>query len=270
MGDGREQGDALTLLFPPTLGQIRAQTRAEVLSGSLGRRLGRPVKVDVAESYEQLERAVLAAEVDLAWAPPSICAAADPDAAAIFKVVRFGESSYNAAFVGRAVNPPSMDGLQGARAAWVDPLSAGGYLLAVAHLREAGLEPSELFSSEKFFGSYQGALLSVLSGNADITTVYAHGKTDAAARRTLVENVGASASHLKPIAFTGAAPADGLIATSRLRGNEALLAALERAVDGSLGPTLLLELFEADRLERAERDEYQALRLALAPKSAAS
>lgn len=251
----------LTLLFPPSLGKIRAHARAEVLSQSLGRRLDRDVQVSVADSYRALESRVLGCDIDLAWAPPSICARAEPGAAAIFKAVRFGESSYNAALIGRASDTPSIDGLAGLGAAWVDPLSAAGYLLPIAHLASLGLEVRTLFSTREFCGSYQGALLSVLSGKADVTAVYCHGKTEAAARRTLRENVGASEVHLAPFAFTPAAPSDGLIATARVTA--AVVDAVERAVDGSLGPTLLLELFEADRLERAGDDDYAALRVAL-------
>jgi phosphonate transport system substrate-binding protein len=252
---------ALTLLFPPSLGKIRAHTRAEVLSQSLGRRLECQVLVSVADSYGALESRVLGGDIDLAWAPPSICARAEPHAAAIFKAVRFGESSYNAALVGRASDTPAVDALAGLGAAWVDPLAAAGYLLPIAYLRKRGYDTSSMFSSEEFCGSYQGALLAVLSGKADVTAIYAHGTTEEAARRTLRENVGASEIHLSPFAFTEAAPSDGLIATDRVNGQ--VLDALERAVDGSLGPTLLLELFEADRLERAAVDDYAALRMAL-------
>ena len=251
----------LTLLFPPTLGKIRAHARAEILSESLGSRIHHAVQVSVADSYGALEARVLGGDVDLAWAPPSICARAEPSAAAIFKAVRFGESSYNAAFVGRASDTPSLDELGGLRAAWVDRLSAAGYLLPVSHLRGLGLDPASLFSQQQFCGSYQGALLAVLSGKADVTAIYAHGTTEEAARRTLRENVGASEIHLAPFAYTEAAPSDGLIATARVPGP--VIDAVERAVDGSLGPTLLLELFEADRLERAGHDEYAALRVAL-------
>lgn len=251
----------LTLLFPPTLGKIRAHTRAAILSESLSRRLDRAVAVSVADSYTALESRVLDGDIDLAWAPPSICARAEPSAAAIFKAVRFGESSYNAALIGRASDTPELDALAGLRAAWVDRLSAAGYLLPFAHLSALGLEPVALFSGHEFCGSYQGALLSVLSGKADVTAIYCHGTTEEAARRTLRENVGASEVHLAPFAFTEAAPSDGLIATARVNGD--VIDAVERAVDGSLGPTLLLELFEADRLERAGAGEYAALRVAL-------
>ena len=256
--------DDLTLLFPPTLGRIRANVRAEVLSQSLGRRLLRRVRVEVADSYADLEASVLEPSVDLAWAPPSICAQAENCSRAIFKAVRFGVSSYNAALIGRAGDPPRIDALAGLRAAWVDELSAGGHLLPIAHLRQLELEPKTLFSSQEFFGSYQGALLAVLSGKADLTAVYCHGNTDEAARRTLRENVGASEIHLAPFAFTADAPSDGLIVTAQIEAGDPLVDAVERAVDGSRGPTLLLELFEAERLIRASADDYAELRRALA------
>ncbi len=264
---GAEEQDELRLLFPPSLGRIRASARAEVLSDSLGQRIGRRVVVDVAKSYADLEASVLAKTTDLAWAPPSICAKAEPFAAAIFKAVRFGESSYNSAFVGRANSSLCLGSLQGMRAAWVDPLSSAGHLLPISHLTELGLDPGAVFSSQEFLGSYQGALLAVLSGKADVASIYCHGKTHEAARKTMVENVGASELHLAPFAFTEAAPSDGLIVADTAKVNDALIDAVERAVNGARGPTLLLELFEADRLERSSPCAYAHLRAALVSSS---
>lgn len=253
-------GDSLTLLFPPSLGQIRAHARAEVLSQSLGSRLGRPVEVVVAPSYQTLEDRVLACDVDLAWAPPTICALVEPSARAIFKVVRRGLSSYYGALVCRAGEPPAFaDG--GLRAAWVDPLASAGHLLPLDYLRGEGLDPDAVFAAQEFLGSYQAALLAVLSGKADVTAIYCREPSNEAAARSLEENVGASAVHLCPVAFTKDAPSDGLIATDRV--TEPIIDRLERAVDGSLGPTLLLELFDADRLERSGPGDYAALRRAL-------
>jgi len=254
---------SLVLLFPPSLGRLKATARAQLLADTLTRWLGQAVHVEVAETYAELETRVLQCDVDLAWAPPSVCARAEKDAPAIFKSVRQGRDHYRAALVGRARSLPAIDNLRGLRAAWVDPLSTGGHLLAVSLLAARGLDIKTLFSEQRFYGSYQGALLAVLGGDADVGAVYSHGDDEAAARETLVSHVGASEVELAPFAYTDPSPNDGLIVTSRPSNVRPLIADLAHVTDGSRGPTLLLEIFEADTLIRAEPGDYSAVGRAL-------
>ncbi len=256
---------ALTLLFPPSLGRIKATARADLLAASLTRRLGREVHVDVADSYGDLERRVRTGDVALAWAPPSICARAQSDARAILKAVRRGRSTYRAALIARVDGGVDLEHMSGCRAAWVDPLSAGGYLLAMAHLRSLGVDPDVQLAEQRFLGSYRDALLAVLVGEADLTSVYCHSADPSDARAVLSEHIGASEVQLTPIAFTAETPSDGLIVGARLSRRDAdrLIENLALVVDGSKGPTLLLELFDADTLVPAEPDDYAAIRDAL-------
>ena len=46
----------------------------------------------------------------------------------------------------------SVDKLRGLKAAWVDPLSAGGYLLPLAWLRGQGIEPNLVFDRQETSG----------------------------------------------------------------------------------------------------------------------
>ena len=144
---------SLTILFPPTLGRVRASARAQLLAETLGRQLGLRAMVRVAKTYAELEEAVISRAVDMAWAPPSICARAEERQQTILKAVRQGRSMYRSVLISRQGVSMSVDDLQGKRAAWVDPLSTGGRLLALSLLRERGFDPSTLFSSEQYHGS---------------------------------------------------------------------------------------------------------------------
>lgn len=260
-----ETGVSLILLFPPSLGRLKAGARAQALADMLGRSLHEPVAIDVAATYAELEQRVLESDVDLAWAPPSVCARAEAAAPAVFKSIRRGRAEYYSALVGRARATPALDGLTGLRAAWVDPLSAGGHLLAVSLLRKLGSDPDRVFSEQTYHGSYQGAMLAVLGGQAEVSAVYARDPDPAAAREALSAHVGASASELAAFAFTDPTPNDGLIVTSRAGHVAQLIFDLEKLTDSAQGPDLMCEIFEADRLVRAARGDYGAVASALSP-----
>lgn len=253
----------LTLLFAPSLGELKATARAEVLEKNLTRRLGREVVVEVEHSYDELERRVLADEVELAWAPPGLCARAEPTARAILKAIRKGRSSYRTALVGRTDEPLEVSSLKGKRAAWVDALSTGGYLLPRAHLRLLGHDPDKLFASQTFFGSYRDALLAVLSGGADVATIYTAGADAASVSASLVQHVAGEEKRLAPFAYTDEVPNDGLVFTAKLpvAEAEALVTALLPATGGaSMGPMMLLEVCDAQGFQRARPGDYRLLR----------
>ncbi len=253
---------SLTILFPPTLGRVRASARAQLLAETLGRQLGERILVRVARTYAELEEKVLARSVDVAWAPPSICARAEEQKQTILKAVRQGRSMYRSVLVCRQGDNLQIDELSGLRAAWVDPLSTGGHLLAVSLLRQRGHDPRSLFSSQEFHGSYQGAMLSLLRGQADVSSIYAYGTEDVDVRWSLSEHVGASEVQLRGFAFTDESPSDGLIET----GSSALakeLVELLLSDPRNRARALLLELIEAETLERAAHNDYWAVRQAL-------
>jgi phosphonate transport system substrate-binding protein len=251
----------LVLLFPPSLGHIAASARAELLAEWLGQRLAQDVEVLVASDYAQLERSIAEARVDLAWAPPAVCARVAEQAFAIFKAVRGGQSEYRAALVSRSHRLRSVAELASRRAAWVDRLSAGGYLLATSYLRANGVDPDTQLAEQRFYGSYATAVRAVLRGDSDFTSVYARGPEVAAARQSLSELVGDRAKHLNVIAFTPQAPTDGLVVTQRATA-VATLAAIERLCQDLADQrrnNLLNVILDADRLVRASPADYAAL-----------
>jgi phosphonate transport system substrate-binding protein len=246
----------IAMLLPPSLGTLRATARADLLADWLRQRLGFAIEVRVASSYESLARAVLAAEVDLAWAPPSICAQVEAHVPAIYTAVRDGQSSYAAAIVAKDGRFGSVAELRGKRAAWVEPRSTGGYLLAIATLRAEGLDPDRDLAEQSFLGSYGDALRAVVGDRADFTSVFVASPKPYAVLRPLHDLVGSGADDLAAIAFTGRSPCDGLVVTRRLAAAD-WLAPL---VDGRETGSYLLLLLEAERLVRASPHAYAALR----------
>lgn len=227
----------IRFLVYPTLGEVREHVRAEFLGRILAERLGRPVVVDVASTYEMVEQELEAGRVDIAWATAEQCDRYELEAWAVLRAVRIGRWYYHAALLCRADEPLRLDTLKGKRAAWVAPLSTGGHLLAKRHLTELGMPPSDVFSEQRFMGSYKRAFQAVLHGEADVTSVYASHADEHTVRAFLAERLGADERRLMPFAFTGQTLADGLILTRRLPREEAtaLVAILTEMSEGGSG-----------------------------------
>lgn len=259
---------SLTILFPPTLGRVRASARAQLLAESLGRQLGIRTVVRVAQSYSELEEKVLSKQVDVAWAPPSICAKAEEQEQTILKVVRQGRSMYRSVLLRRKGDALSLESMadkdrKQVRAAWVDPLSTGGHLLAISRLRQASIDTNTLFSEQTYHGSYQGALIALIRGDADLSSIYVYGKEDVDVRWSLSEHVGASESQLEGFAFSDESPSDGLIDTGCNESASDLVDILLNKPQNR-ARALLLELIDAENLELAATTDYWAIRQALA------
>ncbi|MCA9707180.1 MAG: PhnD/SsuA/transferrin family substrate-binding protein, partial [Myxococcales bacterium] len=205
----------LVLMFPPSLGHIAASARAELLTQWFQRHVGVEISIDVAPDYEALHRAIVEGRIDLAWAPPIVCASVQRSCLAILKAVRGGRSAYRSALIVRHGEIHSLEELRGARAAWVDRLSTGGYLLPTAHLRSMGHDPDELLGEQFFVGSYGRALRGLLDREADVASIYVHSATHEAAQTSLRDLLRNDASRLCAVDFTREAPSDGLVVIDR-------------------------------------------------------
>jgi phosphonate transport system substrate-binding protein len=244
--------------LPPDRGAVRAQARAAVLADWMSAWLGTAAEVRVAPSYRDLVLALERGEADLAWAPPAVCARAQASLRTVLTSVRWSETSCRAVFVVRAdAGIRSIADLGKKRAVWVDPLSTSGHLTAQLHLRDLGLDPQSLFSSQRFAGSYRDALTAVVEGHADVTSVYEVNRSAGATQRELLEIAGPGASKLGLLEATAAAPFDALVVPSSHTGS----ADLERRVlalsHKTTPPSILLEVCRADRFVRGSIEDYR-------------
>jgi len=255
----------------PSMGTV-ARDGAAVLERFFTRTLGKLAEVTVAQSYDGLGKDVLSGKLDAAWAPPFVCARLEAmGTRVVARGVRRGSASYRSALVCRVSKPLSLDRLEGAKAAWVDRDSVGGYLLPLALLRTRGMDPSKVFFSQEFYGSYRGAVEAVLSEKADVASVYAlpasteQGEgTDATGLEEILPGKGAE---MKVIAFTDEAPNDGVVcsmnmAPETMRALEKVIMEMHQTPEGA---ALLKDIFHAERFEPAPRLGYRSLyRVALA------
>lgn len=252
----------IRFLLYPSLGEVREHVRAELFGRSLSARLGRPVLVEVAPTYELVEQELLAGRVDLAWATAEQCDRFESQSRAVLRAVRAGRPSYHSAFVCRADESLDLLKLRGTRAAWVAPMSIGGHVLATRHLESLGMPASELFSEQRFFGSYRKAMLAVLEGEADVAAVYATHADEHTVRAFIAERIGPAERGLVPFAFTGPTLADGIIVTHRLpdADAEALISALTNMCGGGgAGQERLISPFDAEGFVRTPMTSPQPL-----------
>jgi phosphonate transport system substrate-binding protein len=245
------------LLLPPDRGAVRGPARAAVLADWMTAWLKAPVRVEVARSYRELAVAIERAAVDLAWAPPAVCARVRGSARTMLTVVRYGATSCRAALIVRGdAGFRDLRDLAGKRAAWVDPLSTSGHLMALAHLYDNGLDPKRLFASQRFAGSYRDALADVIAGRADVTSFYVVDEGPKLTMREVADLVGSDGSSLSILATTAPAPFDALVVPRSAPDSahlEAQILALHQRMNP---PAMLLEVCRADRFVRAKVEDY--------------
>ncbi|MBN1210495.1 MAG: PhnD/SsuA/transferrin family substrate-binding protein [Myxococcaceae bacterium] len=266
----------IRFLTYPLLGVVKEHVRAEFFGRALSQRLGRPVLVEQAPSYEFVEEELNAGRVDMALATAEQCDLFVPRARTVLRAVRAGRWYYHAAFICRAGEALTLERLRGKRAAWVAPLNTAGHLLPKRHLASLGLPANELLGSQRFYGTYRQALLAVLSGEADFTSLVTTHTDEYTVRARMAERVGADEHLLKPFAFSGPTLADGLIITHRLPEAEAsrLVSAITAMSHDAGDMDLVLAPFdiegfapvrgtsvEAPALRTARRSEVLALEL---------
>lgn len=254
----------MIFVLPPSLGPAKATARAELLESALTRALDEPVSVVVAASYAELEQRAVAGDAEVVWAPAAVCAML-PSVRAIFTIVRDGRSSYRSALVGRRDGGLSVETLAGTRAAWVDPLSAGGYVLVAAMLRERGIDPERVFASQTFMGSHRAAVEAVLHGDADVTAVSVASADAESIAERLRWYAGPAGDRLTAIAFTDMCPSDAIVITAMVGEERAaeLAAKLVPATQHARARSKLLSALEAEGLVPADIADYRKLRGAL-------
>lgn len=252
----------LRLLLPPSVGAARARARAELLDQSLRADLAEPVEVDVADDYADLAARAAGRDAHLVWMPPTLCARLEAKVRRLYKCVRFGRTTYRSAVVGRKGEVMDLVQVRGKRAAWVDRMSVGGYLLAVEALRNAGIDPDRDLAGQAFVGSYPEALAAVLEGRADVMALTVRSDGPDSIRESLASYGGrAAADRLSSLRITRESPNDAIALTTALDEKRAARLA-ERVFErkDSRARAALCLALDAEGFLRAEPDEYAALR----------
>ncbi len=124
-------------------------------------------------TYRALSESVREGKSDVAWLPPVVYAWLAEAVTPLGCIARGGTTSYSAALVALEDSKlHAVADLKGARAGWVDPWSAAGYVVPRLELARAGVNLSEAFKSETFYGTHKDALLALAAGDCDVAGTF--------------------------------------------------------------------------------------------------
>ena len=249
---------------------------AEQFASVLAERSGVALRAFVAADYEHLLEAVGSGSVSIAWMPPLLHARAVGSGALLAAVCERKRSlSYRSALVVRDSSSffgVSRPALSGARAAWVDPRSTGGYLFPRMYLEAAGVDPRQHLAGEEFYGSYPRACSAVVSGDADLCACYVSeeaARDPAAALEEVRKLVGIADAPLRILAITDSIPADGIVLAASLPERQNLVDSLLHLHERAPGAQALRTLINADRLVAPTAElEHIVARLRVHPAAA--
>ena len=122
-----------------------------------------------------LATAIVSGFVDLAWLPPIPFIRLEQRRAVVPLVAhqRDGQTHFHSALIVQADSPlETVADLRGARPAWVDTDSASGYVMPRVGLADSGLDPRTAFGPQRFCGSHEAVVRTVVAGRADFGATY--------------------------------------------------------------------------------------------------
>jgi ABC-type phosphate/phosphonate transport system substrate-binding protein len=233
----------------------------------LSRASGVPLVPRCALSYEELDRIIGAGEVGVAWVPPIVylrlerAGAVDP----LVTHTRAAGVTYESVLIVHTdSNIRALDGLRGARAAWVDPWSAAGYVLPRIKLATLGMDPRETFREERFCGSHDAAVRAVLDRSADVAGTYARRNAEGNLVRAGWTEMPEAGGRVHVLTSFGPIPGDLIVAHRSLaaRPRQALVKALLSVEKDAIAP-LVRKIFGIQRFREGGVPSFGALRRAL-------
>lgn len=146
------------------------------LAGYLGSGLGRVVKVELFEKYEQVLEALEAGKLDLALLTPVNFLAAHEKLAIkplASPLYASGEANYRAVILALAqrADVAGLLDLRGKSIAFVDTRSASGYVVPRGMLARAGVRPGK-DAREVFTGNHVKSIEALVAGKVDAAATY--------------------------------------------------------------------------------------------------
>ena len=215
-------------------------------------------------TYRALAESVRAGESDIAWLPPVAYAWLAEAVTPLGCIVRGSATTYSAAIVALEDSKVRLPAdLVGARAGWVDPWSAAGYVVPRMELARAGFDPAATFKSEKFYGSHREALLALSRGECDVAGTYARSSEAGGQAKegawSELEGV-----HVRVLATFGSIPSDVIAARRNLPPEEyeRALEALRHACTDPAARPLVRAVFGGEELREGIDPGHEALRKA--------
>jgi phosphate/phosphite/phosphonate ABC transporter binding protein len=234
----------------------------------IARRSKRSIKPACARSYEELARLCHEGKVHAAWLPPIVFLHLERQKLVVplLSNERGNSVGFHSVLIVRADSKiRTVEQVKGTRAAWVDPWSAAGYVLPRIELAEHGIEPRSDFSFQRFKGSHEAAIRSVLDGQFDVTATFAHTGPSGGILRGGWSDMDKSADAFRVVTTFSEIPADVIAASTTLPAEEqqALVCAFQDAfADERIGEHVRA-VFGVESFYPGVRANYEAFRVAV-------
>jgi phosphate/phosphite/phosphonate ABC transporter binding protein len=203
------RGEPIVVRLAPVMNEAELQRDHEPIRLYLERRIGRPVRFEVAASYEAAAEAVLDDTVDYAFLPAGTVrwlAEREPGLVLLaVKVVDGSASTDGYLLSGREAGAPqTVADLRGKTICLADPLSSTGWRMPRAYLESQGFDLTKDVAILES-GTHEQVLVDLLAGRCEAGATYS-GNFNTADQR------GLATARLRILATTGSAPHDAFVA----------------------------------------------------------
>jgi len=174
--------DKLLLARTPYRQEATLVSQFAPLTELLSRKLGRPVEVDIADSYEEIGARLHHRAADLGvLGPKSYVEAKERYPDIVYLATNKNpDAFYHSLIITRSdAGLDSLAALKGKSFAYTETGSTSGYLYPRQLLRKAGLAPDSLFSAAYFLGKHDKVYEAVAKGSVHAGAVSSSGMPDA-------------------------------------------------------------------------------------------
>ena len=249
--------------FTPSQDIARITASGNAMASALATATGLRFKVTIPTSYAAQIESVCAGQTDIAAiAPLQMTLLLDKGCGApILASLRKDEkgvlaTTYNAQIlVATASGINDLAGLKGKKFAFVDPISASGYLFPSLLVKtKTGLEPKAFFSATIFAGGHDKAALAVYSGQVDGAATFNDVRTNAGMPADILTKT-------KVIDAAGPIPNDGIAVAKNFPADvQATITKALIAYCADAGKATCKSLFNWDGLQEVKSDFYNPIR----------
>jgi phosphonate transport system substrate-binding protein len=252
------------LTFGYAIRDARATTRSALsdFTAHIAALANVEIGLEAFSSYDELTQSIHRGASDVAWVPP-LPLVALVRARRVTPVATLHRDQLvhyrSAVVVASGSRIMSVAELGGMRAAWVDPHSAAGYVLARVELARRGVGPRAL-GLETFFGSHDAVVQAVATKRADFGATFARIARDGVVEGPWAE--GGLRNSIRAVGTFGEIPPDALVFRSELdaEARRALGSAFVAVMANDSGRALVKRAFGADALRRFEDTLYETFR----------
>jgi phosphonate transport system substrate-binding protein len=270
---GNDKGSAnnpINMAFVPSQDASKIISSGENIANQLKAATGLTFRVSVPTSYAAVVEAIGAGQVDVAWLSTfAYVLAKDKGSAEIaLATLRSGSKTYRSQIITHVDSGiTNVEGLRGKKFAFVDAVSASGFLYPNALLKARGFDYQSFFSETQFAGGHPQVVIAVYNKQVDGGATFGdsrEGGPPTDARTNVVSTLPDVMSKVRVIGTTDPIPNDTVSVRT------ALPADLKKLItDGLLyvagtteGAAQLRALYNIDGLGTATDADYNSVRAA--------